>query len=226
MPTYEERLAQREMLQRKAIADATAVGFRDCHAVFDALGYDRVNAGGYTRSSLQVACKAIDDAGHEVEYIVADGYGSIPKAERIGCYADALPEIVAYRDAIDLARQQAEWDAAVPSAIEARRQEGPITKFMNWDMYIESWGERPVADSEAVAAAAERREAIEQAERQADRARDVVLLAAISGYIKAGGRVNQRGRPYLRDFNLYIADLDVGRITRADRNELWAKVAE
>ena len=44
MPTYEDgvgRLAQREMLQRKAIADATAVGFRDCHAVFDALGFDR-----------------------------------------------------------------------------------------------------------------------------------------------------------------------------------------
>ena len=41
MPTYEDRLAQREMLQRKAIADATAVGFRDCHAVFDALGFEQ-----------------------------------------------------------------------------------------------------------------------------------------------------------------------------------------
>ena len=50
MPTYEERKAQREMLQRKAIADATAAGFRDCHAVFDALGVEHVNAGGYTRS--------------------------------------------------------------------------------------------------------------------------------------------------------------------------------
>ena len=59
MPTYEERIAQREMLQRKAIADATAVGFRDCHAVFDALGFDRVNAGGMTRSSLQVASRWI-----------------------------------------------------------------------------------------------------------------------------------------------------------------------
>ena len=105
MSTYEDRLAQREMLQRKAIADAKSTGFRDCHAVFDALGYEHVNAGGYTRSVLQVACKAIDNAGHEVEYIVADGYGSIPKAERIGCYADELPEIVAYRDAVDLARQ-------------------------------------------------------------------------------------------------------------------------
>ena len=143
MPTYEERLAQREMLQRKAIADATAVGFRDCHAVFDALGVERVNAGGYTRSSLQVAARWIVDAGFVLEYIVPDGYGSIPKAERTGCHVDDLPEIVAYKAAVDLARQQAEWDAAVPSAIAAREQEGAITRNMNWDVYIESWGERP-----------------------------------------------------------------------------------
>ena len=221
--TYEDRLAQREMLQRKAIADATAVGFRDCHAVFDALGFDRVNAGGYTRSVLQVACKAIDDAGHEVEYIVADGYGSIPKAERIGCYADALPEIVAYRDAIDLARQQAEWDAAVPSAIAAREQEGPITKNMNWDTYIDSWGERPKADSEAVTAAAGRREAIEQAEQQADRARDVAIIAGMQSY---DGPLNRRGLPRMRPLRQYLEDYDVGRITRAERNELWEKVQQ
>ena len=116
MPTYEERIAQREMLQRKAIADATAVGFRNCHAVFDALGYDRVNAGGYTRSSLQVAAKWIVDAGFVLESIVPDGYGSIPKAERTGCHVDDLPEIVAFKDAYYLLLKQAEWDAAVPSA--------------------------------------------------------------------------------------------------------------
>ena len=75
----------------------------------------------YTRSVLQVACKAIDNAGYEVEYIVPDGYGSIPKAERVGCHSDDLPFIVAYKDAVDLERQQREWDAAVPSAIAARR---------------------------------------------------------------------------------------------------------
>ena len=97
--TYEDRLAQREMLQRKAIADATAVGFRDCHAVFDALGFDRVNAGGITRSSLQVAARWIVDAGFALESIVPDGYGSIPKAERTGCHVDDLPAIVAFKDA-------------------------------------------------------------------------------------------------------------------------------
>ena len=70
------------MLQRKAIADATAVGFRDCHAVFDALGYDQVNAGGYTRSVLQVACKAIADAGFEVEYIVAGWLWQHPESRK------------------------------------------------------------------------------------------------------------------------------------------------
>ena len=97
MPTYEERVAQREMLQRKAIAEATAVGFRDCHAVFEALGVERVNAGGITRSSLQVASRWITDAGFALEVIVPDGYNYIPKAERCGCYAQDLPEIVAYK---------------------------------------------------------------------------------------------------------------------------------
>ena len=125
------------MLQRKAIADAAAVGFRDCHAVFDALGVElRSTPAGYlpTRSSLDrwqrrrlypAACDWIVDAGFAfVEYIVPDGYGSIPKAERTGCHVDDLPEIVAYKAAVDLARQQAEWDAAVPSAIAARERKG------------------------------------------------------------------------------------------------------
>ena len=88
------------MLQRKAIADATAIGFRDCHAVFDALGFDRINAGGITRSSLQVSARWIVDAGFALESIVPDGYGSIPKAERTGCHVDDLPAIVAFKDAV------------------------------------------------------------------------------------------------------------------------------
>ena len=79
MPTYEERIAQRELLQRKAIAEAMAVGFRDCHAVFEALGVERVNAGGIIRSSLQVASRWITDAGFALEVIVPDGYNYIPK---------------------------------------------------------------------------------------------------------------------------------------------------
>ena len=107
--TYEDRKAQREMLQRTAIADATAVGFRDCHAVFDALGFDRVNAGGITRSSLQVASRWIVDAGFALESIVPDGYGSIPKAERTGCHADDLPDIVAFKDAYYANLRLDEW---------------------------------------------------------------------------------------------------------------------
>ena len=93
---------------------------------------------------------------------------------------------------IDLARQQAEWDAAVPSAIEARRQEGPITKFMNWDVYIESWGERPEVDKDVLRAASGRQEVIEQAEQQADRARDVAIIAGMQSY---EGPLNRRGKP-------------------------------
>ena len=46
--------------------------------------------------------------------------------------------------------RQREWDEAVPSAIAAREQEGAVTKNMNWDVYIESWGDRPEADTKAI----------------------------------------------------------------------------
>ena len=221
MPTYEERIAQREMLQRKAIADATAVGFRDCHAVFDALGLDLVNAGGYARSSLQVASRWITDAGFALEYIVPDGYGSIPKAERTGCHVDDLPDIVAFKDAYYTYLRQREWDAAVPPAIAARADEGAQTENMNWDTYIDSWGPRPEVESEAVPAAAERREAIEQAEQQADRARDVAIIAGMQSY---DGPLNRRGKPRMRPLRQHLEEYDLGYITRAERNELWAKI--
>ena len=65
MPTYEERNSPAgNAISRKAmLAMARTTGFRNCHAVFDALGFDRVNAGGMTRSSLQVASRWIVDAG-------------------------------------------------------------------------------------------------------------------------------------------------------------------
>ena len=91
---------------------------------------------------------------------------------------------------------------------------------MNWDTYIESWGERPEADSEAVTAAAERRETIEQAEQQADRARDVAIIAAMRDY---DGPLNRKGRPRMRPLRQHLEAYDVGRITRPERNELWAK---
>ena len=188
MTTYEERIAQREMLQRKAIADATAVGFCDCHAVFDALGFDRVNAGGMTRSSLQVASRWIVDAGFVFESIVPDGLTDIPKAERTGCHADDLPDIVAFKDAWYQALRQGEWDAA---AIAGEQAGVGGDSNMDWPTYFESLGERPEVDKDALRAASGRQEAIEQAEQQADRARDVAIIAGMQSY---DGPLNRRGQ--------------------------------
>ena len=74
-------------------------GFMDCSDVFDALGFDRVNASGTPRSVMQVAYRWIADAGFEVEYVIPDGITDVPKSQRTGCYADDLPAIVAYKDA-------------------------------------------------------------------------------------------------------------------------------
>ena len=48
MLTYEERQALRKAADRKAIVAARLTGFMDCSEVFDALGFERVNAGGET----------------------------------------------------------------------------------------------------------------------------------------------------------------------------------
>ena len=139
--------ALRKAADRKAIVAAIDAGFMDCSEVFDALGFERVNAGGETRSVMQVAYRWIRDAGFEVEYVIPDGITDVPKSQRTGCYADDLPAIVAYKDAWYLSLKQAEWDAAVPSAIAAQRA-GRRTNQMNmdWDTYIGSWGERPEVD--------------------------------------------------------------------------------
>ena len=221
MPTHEERIAQREMLQRKAIADATAVGFRDCHVVFDALGVERVNTGGIIRSSLQVASRWITDAGFALEVIVPDGYNYIPKAERCGCYADDLPAIVAFRDAWYAALRRDEWSQARSSALNARAKEGDDGN-MNWTVYIESLGEQPSVDDYALAVAGRRNEAIDKAEQQADRQRDETMIAAMREY---DGPLNRKGRPRMRPLRLHLEEYDVGRITRGERNELWAKLA-
>ena len=99
MPILEAFEEQEEATQRQAIADVTAAGFVDCHAIFDALGFDRVNAGGMTRSVLEVADRWITDAGFTVVVIVQDGPNHMARAERVGCYAKDLPAIVAFKDA-------------------------------------------------------------------------------------------------------------------------------
>ena len=79
MTTLEAFEKQEEATQRQAIADATAAGFVDCHAVFDALGFDQVNAGGMTRNSLEVADRWITDAGFTVVVIVRTARTTYPK---------------------------------------------------------------------------------------------------------------------------------------------------
>ena len=217
MPTYEERIAQREMLQRKAIADATAVGFRDCHAVFDALGVERVNAGGITRSSLQVASRWITDAGFALEVIVPDGYNYIPKAERVGCYADDLPEIVAYKNSWYAEGRQYEWDKAMAGARAAKARDGD-DGLQNWTEYIAAQGERPEADLTAVNAGRARRETRDADERAADRKRDETILTAIREY---DGLLNRKGRPRMRPFRRHLEAYDVGYVSRAERNALY-----
>ena len=219
MPTYEERIAQREMLQRKAIWAATVAGFRDCHNVFDALGFDLVNASGVTRSVLQVSARWIVDAGFALESIVPDGYGSIPKAERTGCHVDDLPAIVAFKDAYYADLRRAEWDKAVEGALAAQDVDGDGGD-MNWTVYIESLGEPPSVDGYALNAASLRRGEIEAAEQQADRARDVAIIAGMQSY---DGPLNRRGKPRMRPLRQHLEEYDLGYITRAERNELWAK---
>ena len=61
---------------------------------------------------------------------------------------------------------------------------------------------------------------VEQAERDADRKRDETIIAAMREY---DGPLNRKGRPRMRPLRQYLEAYDVGRITRGERNELWAK---
>ena len=71
----------------------------------------------------------------------------------------------------------------MPSAIAGPGgRKARITKNMNWDVYIDSWGERPEVDKDALRAASGRQEVIELAEQQADRARDVAIIAGMQNY--------------------------------------------
>ena len=77
--TRAQRIALRNAADRQSIVAARLAGFMDCSDVFDALGFDRVNASGETRSVMQVAYRWIADAGFEVEYIIPDGITDVPE---------------------------------------------------------------------------------------------------------------------------------------------------
>ena len=126
--TRAQRIALRNAIDRQSIVAARFAGFMDCSDVFDALGFDRVNASGTPRSVMQVAYRWIADAGFEVEYVIPDGITDVPKSQRTGCYADDLPEIVAYKDAYYAELRQREWDAMrVGYRCQARDGDGAQT---------------------------------------------------------------------------------------------------
>ena len=179
--TYEERQAQRESVNRMLLATARDNGFINCHEVFDALGFERINAGGMIRSSLQVSARWIREAGFRLEQIVPDGYSDIPKAERCGCHADDLPEIVAYKDAY--------------------------------------YGNTEDPDSILMVSFARRAE-IEQAERDADKARDGRLIAGFGAY---AGPLNRKGLPKRNPLAAHMTEYNVGDISRAEVRTLWPK---
>ena len=220
MLTYEERQALRKAADCKAIVEAIDAGFVDCSEVFDALGFERVNASGTPRSVMQVAYRWIRDAGFEVEYVIPDGTTDVPKSQRTGCYVYDLPSIVAYKDAWYAALRRDEWAQARSSALDARAKEGDDGN-MDWTVYIESLGEQPAVDDYALAVAGRRNEAIDKAEQQADRQRDETIIAAMREY---DGPLNRKGRPRMRPLRLHLEEYDVGRVTRGERNELWAKL--
>ena len=220
MLTYEERQSLRKAADCKAIIEAIDAGFMGCSEVFDALGFERVNASGTPRSVMQVAYRWIRDAGFEVEYVIPDGITDVPKSQRTGCYVYDLPAIVAFKDAWYAALRRDEWSQARSSALSARAKEGDDGN-MNWTVYIESLGEQPSVDDYALAVAGRRNEAIDKAEQQADRQRDVAIIAGMQNY---DGPVNRKGRPRMRPLRQHLEAYDVGRITRGERNDLWAKL--
>ena len=79
--------------QHENLKAARDEGWRNCLEVFDALGFAPVNAGGMTRSKVQVAFRWIEDAGEKIVRVIPDGESDIPLARRAGCYnLDAVVE--------------------------------------------------------------------------------------------------------------------------------------
>ena len=117
----------------------------------------------------------VGDAGFALEYIIPDGRTDIPKPERVGCYADDLPEIVAYKDSWYAEGRQYEWDKAHAGAVAAQARDGDDGN-MNWTVILSRWGNGQRLTMIAVAAGRARRGTRDAAEREADRQRDETIL--------------------------------------------------
>ena len=208
-----ERKSEQERIDRTQIAVAKDKGFRDCNEVFDFLGIPEINAGGIRRSKLQVATRYILEAGFKPTVIVEDGYTDVPKAERWGCWAGELVEVINYVNAKEAKRDYDEWKGAYDWAVEARAMYGN-DGLMNWDTYIESLGPEPPQpdiDPDAVKAAGEER-------REAEK--NDALTAAIQSY---AGEFNKFDLPRFRQFQEHIWKEAGVRIKRKQIAGLWGK---
>ena len=211
--------------EQAIIAEAKANGFKDCVEVFDALGFDSINASGIRRDTLQVSARWIQDAVVEFVTIIPDGHTDIPKNKRTGCYDVAA--VVAYKEAYYARLRHEEWTRNMNTALESRQRYGAQTKLMNWDAYIEGLGpEPPLADEAVIAVVEERRRAksanTERAEaeqvEQSDES-DKRIVAALRAY---DGPLNKRGLPPKRALNAHAGF----PISGDDKRRLWPQVGE
>ena len=215
-----DRMTDRE---QAIIAEAKANGFKDCTEVFDALGFDSINASGIRRDTLQVSSRWIEDAGVEFVYLVPDGHTDIPKNRRTGCYN--LTAVVAYKEAYYARLRHEEWKRSYDSAVETREQYGAQTKNMDWDAYIEGLGpEPPLPDAAVVAAAVGRQQAKASAEQAAKAAvvqqaanRDEEIRSVLRTYT---GPLNDRGLPRRRYLNAHAGF----KISGADKRRIWPEI--
>ena len=211
---HNARKEHQEMIDRTQIAVAKDKGFRDCNEVFDFLGIPEINAGGIRRSKLQVATRYILEAGFKPTVIVEDGYTDVPKAERWGCWAGELVEVINYLAAKDAKREYEEWKGTYDWAVEARAMYGAQTLNMNWDTYIESLGPEPPQpdiDPDAIQEAG-------KARREAEK--NDALAAAIQSY---AGEFNKFDLPRFRQFQEHIWKEAGVRIKRRQIAGLWGK---
>ena len=213
-----ERKAAQERIDRTQIAVAKTKGFRDCNEIFDMLGIPEINAGGIRRSKLQVAIRYILEAGFKPTVIIEDGYSDVPKAERWGCWAGELVEVINYLAAKDAKREHAEWKVAYDWAVEAREVSGAQTRNMNWDTYIESLGPEPPQpdiDPVAVKASVQRQEQVVTI----NPARRRGIVAALRSYMAAGLPLNKN---YLPKRNLLNAHARF-KIAGWEKRECWTE---
>ena len=214
-----ERKAAQERIDRTQIAIAKDKGFRDCNEVFDFLGFLRLTPAASGVPSCKLLTGMFVDAGFELTVIVEDGYTDVPKAERWGCWAGELVEVINYKAAVDAQANHNEWKRAHVAALAMREF------YYNTDVPRSQWTQsyesiyaplppeppQPDIDPDAVKAAGEER-------REAEK--NDALAAAIQSY---AGEFNKFDLPRFRQFQEHIWKEAGVRIKRRQIAGLWGK---